>query len=781
MSPENLPARQQPRTPTRPAQAPSAPATGGGISIDPMRIALTYWPIVAAAFIVSCVLGVGIYIALGKFAPKFTSIATFQVLPVASADNEGGTIGAGGAKELELHIGTQRQVMVSDQILRSAIDTNEVRNDTKWIRQYMKGGAIDVQKALKDLRNMVSTRVITDTTIMQLTVTTENAADAATIGKAIQDRFLRDNDEQNAGDVNARLREVLARITDTTAALGSVEQSIAARVNAENLEALNIAGTQAAQEIKNLQPELVRTRTVLAGTRETLDQRERLLGGAGVAYDPNSTPVGFVFPETTRAAAEQTPVVRTLDQQISGITAEIQAQQPVYGDEHQVIKRLRSRQRALEDQRTQELESSMQEIFATELESLRNSIPRLERTERELGEDLEEAKNRQNEIQLTLNEIDNLKIQQQRYRATLERLDDSRTELELIVDRAGRVRVLSSAAIPDHRSFPKPIPIVGATIVVLTGLVAGLIFLKELREQRIRSPRDVAAIPRTRVLGVLPDVSMDPGKPKQVERAILDAPDGAIAESVRQIRSTLIQRMDERGHKTLIIGSGMPGSGATTVAANISESIASTGRRVLVIDANLRRPAMHSVFELDDSAGLAEVLRGETSLSEAAVRIQGVDELEVLSAGIDRKRAYERFLSESMEELLEEARARYDVVIIDVAPGIVSSDMNALASYVDASMLVVRAYAEKRGLLARLRNQLAVSGAEFMGVVVNGVKPAAGGYMKRNFEQTLAYQSPKRVENTAPTPKAPKKQKKKLRGAPQKDAATTAGEPTDES
>ncbi|GAB4546401.1 MAG: hypothetical protein Tsb0013_05200 [Phycisphaerales bacterium] len=779
MASDNLPATTPPRTPSRPAPAgPPAPAGGsgaGGVSIDPVRIALTYWPIVMVAFIVSIGVGIGAFIALGRLAPKYTSQTIFQVLPQPTADATGGEA---NKDEMEKYMGTQVAVMESDQILRSAIDTNEVRQNTEWIKQYRDDtGGIDIQEALIDLRDMVSARAADDSTIISMRVTAPRAADAAVIGRAIQERFIADNRQTNSGDVTTRLQDVLARITDTQAALESVEQSIAARTRADNLDALGEANSAAAQEIRQIQPTLVDTRTQLAQAQETLLQREKVLGGADVAFDPNNTPVGFVYPESTRSNAEASPLVQNLDLRISGLEAELQALRRQYGDRNPTIIRYEDQLKGLRDQRNAELERVMADYFAAELEQLRNAIPTLQRAERELMEDLEEAKRRQNETSIALQEIRNLELQQQRFTQILERLDNDRTELEIIQGRA-RVRVLQAASTPDQRSFPQLVPVVGASVVVITGLVVGLIFLKELREQRVRTPQDIAAIPRTRVLGVLPDDSMDPARPEHIELACTEAPDGAIAESVRQLRSTVLQRMDERGHVTVMVGAGLPGSGSTTVVANLAQSIASSGRTVLVIDANLRRPAMHSVFDLPESPGLAEILRGTSTLEETVTsNVLGVAELSVLTAGAERKQAYERFLSSDMARLLDEARQRYDAVLIDVAPGVVSSDMNTLGSYVDASLLVVRAYGEKRGLVARLRNQLAVTGSEFLGVVVNGVKPAAGGYMKRNFQQTMSYQQPKRVQNTAKA--KPAKPPKKLRGVDAKSASAAGVTPDD--
>ena len=113
--------------------------------------------------------------------------------------------------------------------------------------------------------------------------------------------------------------------------------------------------------------------------------------------------------------------------------------------------------------------------------------------------------------------------------------------------------------------------------------------------------------------------------------------------------------------------------------------------------------------------------------------------LDLLSAGTAEQRVFEHLATEHMSRLLAEAGATYDLILVDVAPAVVAGDAAALANRVDASILVVRALSEKRGLVARLRSTLTDARAQFFGVVVNGVRSSAGGYFKHNIKATHAY------------------------------------------
>ena len=180
-----------------------------------------------------------------------------------------------------------------------------------------------------------------------------------------------------------------------------------------------------------------------------------------------------------------------------------------------------------------------------------------------------------------------------------------------------------SATPPDQKSFPKWFIMIPAVWFVIMGLTSGLILIKELAEQRVRGPADVALVPRTRVLGVIPELGEDPFRPKTIERAVRTEPNGIIAESVRHIRAALLKQFRQRGHKTLVIFGGMPGSGATSVIANLGASAAASELRVLLVDANFRRARLHEVLDVSDGLGLAERVKERDGLADRIVSYRG--------------------------------------------------------------------------------------------------------------------------------------------------------------
>jgi capsular exopolysaccharide synthesis family protein len=248
-------------------------------------------------------------------------------------------------------------------------------------------------------------------------------------------------------------------------------------------------------------------------------------------------------------------------------------------------------------------------------------------------------------------------------------------------------------------------------------------------------------IPRVRVLGWVPDALEDPAGPGAIETAFRDRPRGVLAEAFRNTRSVMLKRMRAGGHKTLMVMAGMPGSGSTSIVANLALACSAVDQRVLIIDANFRRAGVHRAFGLSETGGVSDALsQGRDGVNlESVVQKTKDPRLDVVSAGSRDRRVFEMLSSDAMAELLRQAKERYDLILIDVAPAIVAGDGFALAQRVDASVLVVRALNEKRGMVARVKNDLSESQSDFLGVLVNGVRSSAGGYLKGNIRATHEY------------------------------------------
>lgn len=725
------------RAPSNAPPAPSAPA------IDPIRVLQQYYPWLLAAAVAGAIIGVVVHFASLFIYPIYTGYVIFQVNEPARAG--AGTVMAGAPaavkEELSLYMETQVSVLKSDVVLNKAVQQPQVRDETKWAKQFMTGGNFDPGEALKELRKIVGSYVIPETALIRFQVRTHDRRDAAIIANAIRDVFLDDNRQQTNRETTSLLTLTSDKVRELDSDLRTLDNQMENLLQSRQITTLEQQNNERYIEILQLQPQIVELRDTIAKAQEQADTFEALA----------KNPAGVVYPEGIRAAAEESRVAEELKAQIAQATARLNTDKQEFGEEHVQVRRTQRLIESLQTERSRVIDSTMAETFASQREQLRNTISNTMAALEQLTNRLEEAKTQLRDTTVALKQYGEFeKTREEKLKLKAE-FEGRAVELAMLQQRSNRVRSISDAEPPDTPTFPQAKVVIPLTAVAVVGLVAGFIVLKEAREQRVRSPQDVAMIPRTRALGFVPELEMDPSAPTRIETAVEERPDGIIAESIRQVRANLTKALQAKGHRTLVVTSGMPGSGASAFISNLASSAASVGVSVLVIDANTRRPSQHGIFGVSEAPGLSEILRGQSAFSNCVVatKRQGIS---VLPAGKDRKGVHERFGSKEMAQVMADAKERFELVLIDTPPSVVANDANTLTGSADAVMLVVRAYAEKRGLVARLRNQLGEHRAEFLGVVVNAVQASAGGYFKKNFEQAMRYQDGDGGTPAAPPP-----------------------------
>jgi capsular exopolysaccharide synthesis family protein len=295
--------------------------------------------------------------------------------------------------------------------------------------------------------------------------------------------------------------------------------------------------------------------------------------------------------------------------------------------------------------------------------------------------------------------------------------------------------------LPDTMSSPK-LPICMAVAVVLgLGLSLGYAFLREITDTRVRSPRDVAKVGPMNLLGMIADESDDPqlaGVPLHV--VIGQAPHSIMAEQFRQVRTRLQHAASLDTTRTIVVTSPSSQDGKSTIACNLAAGLALNGRRILLVDANFRRPELHKLFTVPNEVGFANVLDSVNNL-ETAVQRTSVPNLELLTTGPKPANPTELIESQLFSDFIDRALEEYDHVIFDTGPLLVVSEAVALAPRCDGVITVVRAKKNTRGMLSRVNGIYRQIKAEHLGIVLNGVQNWGGGYYRRNIKDYYAYQN----------------------------------------
>lgn len=729
------------QSPPRPqGRRPGAPPPAAGssalqtIAIDPRRLFLQYWMWLAAAGFIGLVLGVAVHFALLHFYPIFTGRVYFEFRSLIEdvADQAGANL---QEDEMERFIGTQLEQMTSETVLQDAATSPQVRNETEWIKSFMTAGRVDQVEARRQLEDIADSRLLPNTNIGVLSVrTTKPRTDAATLANAITDAYLKQIRSSTRNQNIDILTQLKRQINNLSQSRTSMERQQEDLFGEESLDTLDERSSSEARQVDELLPLLVNTEYNLDLTRERLAQYE----------EQQAAPGGPIIPQEIRAQVdEEDPIVQDKKAQLAQLRTNERAYKDRYGPNHREVRRIRKFIEAAEAELEAEKQRRQEEQFASQIELLRNQVRSMEATLAETSEKLAAAR-------LRLSELNTLRKRYEALADDINRTAEREVEVQSQIDNlegigsrqdSARVIVLQRASVPEVPTFPIWYLVVLPVALLCSGGVFGIIVLRELLEQRVRGPADLAAVPHVRVLGVIPDLSEDPSKPERAETVVRDHPAGVSAECIRHIRNELVKRMKGKDIKTVLVAGGMPGSGGTSTVINLATTFAAAQRRVLVIDANLRRPRIHSVLDRERSPGLTEALLNESTF-ENAVQTTDIEGLSIITAGRSDGRAFDRLTTDAIDGILSKAREQYDLVLIDVPPTIVASDALTLAAdRCDAVVLVVRAYSEKRGLVNRMRTQLQDARAELLGVVINAVRSSAGGYFRRNFQASHEYQN----------------------------------------
>jgi succinoglycan biosynthesis transport protein ExoP len=300
-------------------------------------------------------------------------------------------------------------------------------------------------------------------------------------------------------------------------------------------------------------------------------------------------------------------------------------------------------------------------------------------------------------------------------------------------------KILSPADPPIRPSHPKVALM--TVIAFAASLVLGvlLVFVIERwdSDYGFRSADEIQSALGVRALALVPDLSRRETQGVSAEDYILQKPNSAYAEALQRIRTSLFLTDGAHPPKTVLITSSVPLEGKSTIASSLARQSARSGLKVILIDADLRRPRLHEVIGLPNQNGLSEVLTGRAN-PEAAIRRDEKSGLDFLPAGVGVVSPPDLFRSATMKILLEEMAAYYDLVIIDSPPVAAVSDSFTLSGIVDKAIYVIRWEQTPRNVAMAGIRQMVDAGGEIAGVVLSRVdvkKHARYGYADSGYYQ----------------------------------------------
>lgn len=282
---------------------------------------------------------------------------------------------------------------------------------------------------------------------------------------------------------------------------------------------------------------------------------------------------------------------------------------------------------------------------------------------------------------------------------------------------------------------------------ILFGLFLGLAIAYTIDsfDRTLRGPVEVEEITGIPVIGVIPrfeesagpyesrrwkkwkkTASVSPSAQNSVW--MLTHPKSSSAEAFRALRTSIMLSRPGGGPKIILVTSCIPGEGKTTLTTNLAIAFAQHNKRVIVVEADMRRPTMRHAFDVANKVGLSNVLAGSHTCEEAIVHVEQVDTLDVLPAGPHPPLPSELLGSSAFDELLQQLRARYDIVLVDSPPALLVTDAVSISVKSDATLWVALAGVVTRPQLVRAADLIERNEMPVIGFVVNRMTRSVAGY-----------------------------------------------------
>ena len=721
-SPTSTPPRST-RSVSRPTPSPA-----GGVTIDPIRVVRQHLMLLFLTGVVGLVVGTGIFFVWMRFFPLYSGVATFEL--IGTLDDAGDAVASEDRNEetVQRLAGTEAAKVISERALEVILKEPDVQR-INWMDQFRdENGRPNLEEAVSVLLDEITAGYRRQTQYFDVRWSTEVKTDVPVMLNAVADHYIKleaKASRTNKLDAKQPFQENLDSINQE---ITTLENTIDDFIEDKGMLSLTLNTTSVQKDLEDRELERNEVVTDMQRTQGLLGQIDAKLAGT----------IEWTQDDVREAENDQV-VIRALSeiQVLRGLLSEHKQK---FGQDHT---QYRQSQQAL-DARIRERDRKLEEVILRNLQSDRkqafDALERLQAVEQTLDEEIEKKSAEMNDFVAAKARLDKME-------AELTRLEERRTqilnymdEIEAMYSRKDAVEVQLTGAVltPREPSSPKWYIVIPGTAVLLLGLMTAGIFLKELLDKRVRTTADLTSMPGSRLLGVIPDIKDDPTDATRPESVVRDSPGSVLAESHRQFAAAFRRvREDSQASSILFVG-GMPGAGTTSVVANLAAIAAAAGRRVALIDGNLRRPRVAEVFGLDPSEpGLGDVIMGDAKLSNVVNSTQ--EGIKVLTAGTQKNRHFERLDSENLRTVIRELSESVDVVFVDGPPVVVASEAMGMADQVDATVLVIRAYSEQRGLVARLMRQLRDQPSSFLGIVLNRPRNTAGGYFKRNYEAIAEY------------------------------------------
>ena len=648
------------------------------------------------------VLAVGIVVtALGR--PIYQSRAKIAVIPIASTmrlEDTKDPISSMLVGAQPHSVGTQLQVIQSEKFLGEA---------RAMARVVPRPGI-----AAPDVR----AEALRETNVIQITVEGGLPAEIKALARAVVDLHIQKTGESTSQGLQQAIKHLTAGQKKAMTELHAAEAALinfqrnhqivreSAQRDAEQQERLDLEAKvrEATDNVDTTRGQVAQMQAELDRLPPSISQESSLANERIPKLQERLADLQLQRETALVTHQETSQLVRSIDTQIRTVEAQLRAQKP----ERIVVNRIPNPLRPPLQSQLAELRASLYGY-----ESALNAARARIKSRQTAGSGVEEW-----QVRLA-------SLTQRRDAAQAAYNDISRNLRNLELRNIGKVPLVEEIEPPSTPRSPiRPNRVANILFfAVLAACVAGgMAYLQEYLDDRVNSPDDVERV------AALPTLGHVPMLPGDQSRLVSTFPANShIAESYRALRSSVGFASIDAPIRRLLVTSASKGEGKSMTSANLATAMAMDGKRVILVDADMRRPSVHRLFNISNAPGLSEILVGMRTIDES-IQETDVENLRVISAGPIPPNPAELLGSRAFDHVIEQLELQADVVIFDSPPCIPVTDPLIIATRMQGVILVLHVGQTKKAAIKHVEGLLARTRARVLGVVFNRVEQNKSGY-----------------------------------------------------
>lgn len=463
-----------------------------------------------------------------------------------------------------------------------------------------------------------------------------------------------------------------------------------------------------------------------------------------------------IYREMNGKSFENYPEVRTnqliqdLKKEHSAVEVEYKRKAQIFKDSYPEMQRLKSQMTSLQ----QRIDSETRDIGRKVLSQAEDEYQSAKKKEDSLAQLLGQQK--QDVVSTNTNAIyyNSLKIEVNNMRNLLDHLVKKEKESMLSSRLEGlqtsNIKIIDQAEVPISPVFPKKKSLFIMALFLGIGGGLGLIFFLDWLDKTVKTPDQVEKLLKLPSLGFIPAVgSANPHsyyaysyyssyaekirkakneeKLKKIELSSYMAPESVYAENYRNIRTSILLSTPDHPPQVMSVTSALPQEGKTATVVNLAISFTNLGKKVLLIDGDLRKPRIHQILRTKNTAGLSSLLVGRCSISDAVLMTE-IHNLHIIPSGPVPPNPTELLNARAMESLLQEVKEHFDFVFIDSPPLVGIMDPVIIGHHVDGVLLITWGGKTHKRLIEKARDELKKYNIRLLGVVLNKVNMKKSGY-----------------------------------------------------